>query len=320
MSAFLNDMTYKEMVDLLKRMVQNLDSSFKTDVIEPIIQKISVPQVARRHPWREAIRPFNETMVVGQDSYILPYDFEKFMWLKNPDCEMDEMTPQEYYELIPDKSNRSSSIIGAYFVEKHNGVHTQPASAEKIVVTSNNSSDGGKKVLVRGEVNSTEFYEELTLSADSSPTATTTNNFTEIMYCSKGETFSGKVTITGNTSGTEFGYIAPEHRTSLFNRMILDSNPTKALVMKGEYLSTSFRPQHDYDVFRIPADLVFLQTLNYLAFERREADKTILADKKMDKELALAIRRQEKSYNIDSGMVLRNDNRHIIPEDHPLFD
>lgn len=313
----LVDITFSEMVTLLKNLIQNKDSGYAQNTIEPVLKHVVIPQVARRHHWRGVTRPYKKTLTSGIDEYILPYDFDKFIFLKSKYGRMHEMTEKDFYEILPDRTGRSSNIITRYFIEKHEGVHTQPTSAEPITFASG-TEDGSKTLLIRGEVNATDFYEELTLNA--SGTATTTKSFTNILYVSRGSTFTNKLTFTGATSSTEFGYISPEHRTSRFNRLILDSAPSEALELVGQYLSKSFSPKRNDDVFRVPADLVFQKALNILQFERRQPDLALIADKQLDKELALAIRNEEKSHAIESQMVLRGADSSLIPDDHPLFD
>ena len=83
MSASGNDMTFAELVALLQRLVQNLGGTYKQDVIEDVVQMIAVPQIARRHHWRGITKPYTQTMTVGTDSYVLPYDFDKFLFVKH---------------------------------------------------------------------------------------------------------------------------------------------------------------------------------------------------------------------------------------------
>lgn len=313
----VGDMTFDQVLDYLENIVQNKDSKYRTNVLEPTLKYFVLPQVARRHHWRGITKQYKITLTAGQDEYILPYDFDKFTFLKTKYGRLTEMDERDFYQILPDRSGRSSNIITRYFVEKHNGAHTQPASAEQVAFSSG-VEEGSKTILIRGEVNSTDFYEELTLDANGD--ATTTQSYTNILYVSKGEIFTNKLTFSGATSSTEFGYVSPEHRTSRFNRLILDSKPAEAVELLGQYISKSFAPTRNNDIFRVPVDLVIQKALNILMFERRDAERTVLADQQLDKELALAIRNEEKSYAIQSQMVVNGADGNLIPDDHPLFD
>ena len=127
------DITYQDMLTLLQNLTQNKDSAYKNNILEPTIKYFVLPQIARRHHWRGITRQYKITLTADQDEYILPYDFDKFTFLKTKYGRMFEMDERDFYRVIPDRSGRSSNVITRYFVEKHSGVHTQPATAEQIV-------------------------------------------------------------------------------------------------------------------------------------------------------------------------------------------
>jgi len=313
----MNDMQYYQMRDLLQAMVQTWGTSFETNNIDKIIKYISIPQVARLYPWRKIVKPISITTTNDTLVYNLPYDFDKFIYFKSKYGRLTELTPAAFHNRFPDRTDRKAQDFAFYAVEEFEGVRNQITTDEQITVESDSTSDT-QKILVRGNVSNYDDYEELTLNGTSAVTSTKT--FSEVAYVSKSEATLGRVTVKGATSGKTLTVISPEHLTAQYKRLVIDSNPQETLTLSGEYYSLVFKPVRDYDVFKIPADLVLLNALALLGWERRDLANQMSIEKKYQQELAIAIKYERKSYSIDSKMELQNESRKIIPDDYPLVD
>lgn len=310
-------MQYYQLKDLLQALVQTWGTDFQDNLIEPILKYVSIPQVARVYPWRKIVKPFSKDTVVDTKEYSLPYDFDKFLYLKTKYGELTELTPGNFHFRFPDRTDRKAQDFGFYCVEEYQGVQAQISTAELVTVQSSDASDTAT-VLLRGEVGSYEDAKTVTLNGTTAVSSTKT--FTSLAYATKSEATNGFITIKGATSGTTLTVIPPEHLTSQYKRLVVDTSPQEVLTMAGEYLSLMFKPVNNYDVLRIPADLVLLNALALLGWERRDVTNQLSIEKKYQSELALAIKYERKSYSINSGMELKNESRKAVPDDYPLTD
>jgi hypothetical protein len=286
-------------------------------VVEPVIKHISVPQVARAFPWNKTKKNYSFTTTSDQLEYSLPYDFEKMFYLKSKYGRLTELTPTDFHFRFPDRSERLAQDIGFYCIEEFEGVQNQIVTAEKVTVVSDSAADT-TLVLIRGEVDGYDDYEEVTVSGVIP--VETTKTFSHIAYVTKSAASLGRISVTGSTSSTVLTKISPEHLTAQYKRLLLDSNPQESLTLACEYLSLIFKPVRDYDVFRVPADLVLLNALALLGWERRDVTNQLSIEKKYQTELAMAIRNERKSYSINSKMELTNESRKFSSEDNPISD
>ena len=311
------DMQYGVMVDIIQAMLQSWGSDYESNAVKKIIEHVSLPQVARTYPWRKLVKNYKKTLTVNTDTYSLPYDFDKFWSLKSKYGELTELTPTDFHRRFPDRSNKKANDPGFFTVEELEGIQTQISTAELVNVVSSAAGDTAT-VLIRGEVGSYDDYEEITLNGTTAVSSTKT--FTSINYIAKSASTTGIITVSGATSSTVFSKVPAEHLTAQYKRFILSDSPQEALELIGTYLTIAFRPVRDYDVFKVPPDLVFLHALSLLSWERRNVTEQLALEKKYKEELAMAIKYDRKSLNIRSRMEVANESRKIYQDDNPLID
>jgi hypothetical protein len=311
------DLQYGQMVDLIQAFLQSWGSQFEANLVRTTIQNISLPQVARAYPWRKITKPYRQTLVVGTDTYALPYDFDKFWYVKSKYGRLTELMPGDFHERFCDRTDSSCDDIVHFCVEEQDGVQTQISTAETLSLVSSDASDTAQ-VLIRGEVSGYDDYEEVTMNGTTA--VTTTKTFSSIAYVIKSAKTNGRITVSGVTSGTTFAIIPAEHLSAQYKRLILSAKPQEALQLYGDYISLNFKPQSDYDIFKVPADLVFMHALSLLSWERRNVTEQLSLEKKYKEELTMAIKYDRKSFNVESVMESRNESRKVYSDDNPIVN
>lgn len=134
-------------------------------------------------------------------------------------------------------------------------VQNQPSASSQLSISSNNSEDTGKKIIVRGLVSGIYMTEEVQLDSTNATTAvTTTNSFDAdgVESIQKEDVTSGTITVTADSGSTTVVKIPPKDIAIEAPKVRLKYVPSEAQTLKYYFYKKVRRLTNDYDTPTIP--------------------------------------------------------------------
>lgn len=177
-------------------------------------------QALRTINWNAINPDFTLSIVAGTASYALPRDFKSAVYVA------DNTSNTGYQEVRFDAYSDSPASMSAQtapysYTIYESPVLVQPTAASVVTIASSSTADISQSVTIRGQVNSAEEVETLTLNGTSPVTGS--KSFTLIKAISKDET-TGAVTVTCNAQTVAI--IDPELKACRFKRIRFFGVPT----------------------------------------------------------------------------------------------
>jgi len=158
-----------------------------------------------------------------------------------------QIPDDRFFELIPNPTATGNPRW--YRLWDQEGVATRLATADKVDVVSDSTSDAGDSTLavtVSGYVSGIWRTETYALNGTTKVTGSLTFDAREI-YVSKQKDTTGTITVSENSGATTLTTVSPDERSPKFRVMTLYPNPGSALTISMEYYTRMPLLENDSD-------------------------------------------------------------------------
>lgn len=205
----------------------------------------------RRKNWELIDWDYSFSTVAGTQDYVMPANFGKELYVHDATNkkQLSRLSPQQHVDANEKTLTEQDAPVSYLILTKRS--KAQPASAEKIDVVSSSASDTTQSVQIRGISSGVEMSESITLTG--TVAASSTNTYTEIISISKDAATTGKITVDGNTSSTEYAVMAPEDLEYRVTALRLYKTPAAVYTINVPYHIKPLPMSNDDDILLIDA-------------------------------------------------------------------
>lgn len=253
-------LTFGEMKDQVAREIQDASSTRRPTIVGDALNRV-YQEAARRFRWPSLSRAREKAVTaVADESFLyLDKDVAQLYFLRNGDLgtEVIHQAIESFFRRQGLELDNGGTIW-TYSDAGESGKKADIDSAEALTISSSSASaDNGKAVLVHGIVSGDELFESVTLPGAGG--INTSNSFSEIYAVSIDGSQSGVITVTGNTSGTEYATIAPGERTAKYRKIRLGMTPSSGTTITYYYKKRTPLLARDDQVPEIPASSALVE-------------------------------------------------------------
>ena len=256
-------MSYKQIHTQVGQFIQDSSSGRETRIKDSINRKYQ--ELADGFDWPDLFR-FRQaevTIVANEALAFMPYhvdvikkivvdDTKELLSQTNP-----EMFVSRFYDTLDTAANPYQyTLVGS------SPVKAMINTPEQMDFVSSDATDTSQAVEIWGFVGDEEINEQVTLNGTT--IVTTANTFSRVTRIgtstsSKDSSRAGHITVTGNTSSTEYAVITAQLNDARYQAIRFQDIPASATTLTIAYKKRVEPLINDGDTLEIPADLILFE-------------------------------------------------------------
>jgi hypothetical protein len=256
-------MTFNQITTQVGQFIQDSSSGRETRIKDSINRKYQ--ELADGFDWPDLLRLRQAEVTINANEAFafLPYnvDVVKKIVVDDKKDLLVQTNPEMFLNRFYDTLDTAGQPF-SYTMVGSSPVKRVISSAEQLDFVSSDATDTSQVVEVWGFVGGEEINESVTLNGTT--TVTTANSFSRVTRIgtdssSKDSSRAGHITVTGNTSSTEYAVITVQNNDARYQAIRFQDIPSATTTLTSVYKKKVEPLINDGDTLEIPCDLILFE-------------------------------------------------------------